>query len=707
MGVTSGSRLAATVTSVKAAPASGVPLSIAICIVLAFACWALAFSSVPPSPATPPPPAVAGACPFHDAVRGAHYELSTLGPLSWTSNTVGYMFDACVNLPPIKGGFCQTQTAPALQRLPGSHHLQPCPRLGSVSARSVGALPDSAGLRVRYGGGEACGGYGKPDRNVTIDIVCADLAAPRVRGVEETSSCNYHARVEAREGCPRECARDAATGAVCGGAARGACAAAAVGGSGARCECVPPRAGPACELEASPDTRWMGLLGVNARALLVGILLLLVVLAGRATRRLHKRHALLACAALLALAIAPSHLFDSAISALRAVDGAVAGAAPPLKPAVSHMRVLFAAAGDTPLRRHAILLTGAIRDLIESFPTLLRLLRGTPGGFDVYAVLSPTKGGWQTADREVEEDEAALAWLRALPDTNPRVALQLLAFDTTPTLGPLTPELTALFPGFLTYDAKNMITPGINQLLDLKKMLNAWDFMQSRCNGSAGGGNGPPPPRAARGQRCYDMLVRARPDLRWQEKGGACGSCPPVFDEGLDLDRVWGSLGSGAAPFSEAVSWLSGSAVVGVSLTPPPPPEAPALSQSHGAACLHTDAIGLDQLRAAGGLYRYLTFFTPAWGNGFGGPSDMLMIGDFDALQLYFPRAPLVESLLATDAVSFHPEEMVRCGMVELLRQADYARRKNEPQSPMPILQHVILELHYCRHNTGSEITCF
>jgi len=679
--------------------------------ILCFLLAGVAFAILPrPLPLTPvaPPPLPAGKCPFYDATRGVHYELSTLGPLSWTAPYAGYMFDACENLPPYKGGFCQTQTAPALQRLPGSHHLQPCPRLGSISARSVEALPNATGVRVRYGGGEACGGFGNPARNVTIDIACVDRATPHVLGVAETSSCNYHAQVEAREGCPRECLRDAVTGAVCGGAARGACAAAAAGGGGARCECVPPRTGPACELEASPGAGGGEAPAVIARALIVGFLSL-AVLAGCATRRLRSLPALLACAALLALVVAPSLIFDAApyaVPAVRAVDGVGAGASLSPETAASHVRVLFAAAGDAPLRRHAILLTGAIRDLNESFPTLLHLLRGTPGGFDVYAVLSPTRGGWTASDRDEVEDTAALTWLHALPNVDPRVALQLLAFDTTPTLGPLTAELTALFPGYLTdrYDARNMLTPGINQLLDLKKMLNAWDFMQSRCRGNASGANSHPPRRAANGQHCYDMLVRSRTDLRWQEKGGACGSCAPVFYEGLDLDRLWTALDSGATPFSEAVPWISNSALAGVAITPPPAPETPTLSQG-GAACVNTGH--REKLPENGGPYRYLTFFTPAWGNNFGGPTDMLMFGPFDAMQMYFTRAPLVERLLATGKVSFHPEELVRCGMVELLRQADVARRQSKLQGPLPILQQVMLDIHFCRHYRAGETQCF
>jgi hypothetical protein len=219
----------------------------------------------------------------------------------------------------------------------------------------------------------------------------------------------------------------------------------------------------------APGARGAGSWGAtpaDARALLVGAFSL-ALLVGRATRRLRSRPALLACAALLALAAAPRHFLDAAAPwaaspALRAVEGARPAAAPPPGPAnASHLRVLFAAQDAAPLRRHAILLTGAIRDLTAAFPTLLHMLRATPGGFDVYAVLSPTRGGWTNADRDEAEDEAALAWLRALPAAQPRVALQLLAYDTTPTLGPLSAELRALFPGFHTYDFRQMVTPGV------------------------------------------------------------------------------------------------------------------------------------------------------------------------------------------------------------------------------------------------------
>jgi len=691
-------------SSLEASPAAPRTVSSIAILCCVLASWALAAwspAAAAPPASNPPPLAPSGNCSLHDVPRGALYELSALGSLSWASPFAAYIFDACENLQPVRGSFCHLQRAPALQRLAGAHHLQPCPRLGDVAARSAEALSSAPGVRVRYGGGEACGGYGGPKRNMTIDVACADRATPRVLGVEEVSSCNYHARVEAREGCPLECVRDSASSAVCGGAARGKCAVAA-GAGGARCVCTPPRSGPACELEAPPPAApgaSDGLaLGVGARTLLMGALSL-AVLAGCATRRLRGRPALLACAAVLALAAAPSDLFDAArpraaAPAFRAVDAG--HEAPAERPAaVSHVRVLFAAAGGGPLRRHAILLTGAIRDMQESFPSLLRLLRGTQSGFDVYAVLSPTRGGWTNADRDEAEDEAALAWLRALPDADPRVSLQLLAYDTTPTLEPLSEELIALFPGYSTYDFRKMMNPGINLLLELKKLLNVWDFMRARCESA---GAAPPPLRTARGRHCYDMLVRSRPDMRWQD------SSEPAFARGLDLDRLWDAWGGGGSPFSMAVPWINGTALVGTSKTPPPPAHAPPLRVG-GAACLHTGARA--ELPADEGPYAFLPFFGPAFGNNFGGPSDMFMMGPWEAMQLFFPRAPLVEALTKAQ-VGFHPEELVRCGMVELLRRVDAERRESgAAASPMPVLEHVVLSIHYCRHYGAGASSCF
>ena len=511
--------------------------------------------------------------------------------------------------------------------------------------------------------------------------------------------CHYRASVEAREGCPRECARDAVTGAVCGGEARGVCAVAAAGGP--RCECAPPRSGPACELEgtshaASASGASGGERAGGARALLMGILSL--VLAGSALRRLGRLPALLACAALFALAVAPSHFFDAAHLLLTHTLGAMSNGqeaslprAPGLPAANSHLRVLFAAANDGPLRRHAILLTGAIRDLTLSFPTLLQLLGATPGGFDVYAVLSPTRGGWKNADQGEAEDEAALTWLRELPAADPRVSLQLLAYDTTPSLGHLTEELRTLFPGYDSYDFKGIQNPGMNLLLELKKLQNAWDFLRARCEGGAAGAASPPQ-RTARGQQCYDMLVRARPDIRW------LGSGEPAFALGLDVDRLWDAWGGGESPFTVAVPWVNGSALVWVSQSPPPPDAVPSL-RAGGAACLHS-----AELRADGGPYAYLPFFGAASGNNYGGPNDVFLMGPWETMQLYFPRAPLIDALVKA-GVGFHPETMVRCGMMELLRQAASERR--ESGKTVPVLEHVILGLHYCRLYGGAAAACF
>jgi hypothetical protein len=610
----------------------------------------------------------------------------------------GYMFDACENLAPVKGGSCQTQTAPALQRLWGTHHANQCPSLGTIAARSVEALPSAVGVRVQYGGGDGCGGGDRPKRNVTIDVACADRAAPRVLGVEETTPCNYHARVEAREGCPWECLRDGVTGAVCGGAERGACVAIAAatgadGGGGARCECTPPRAGPTCELEAAPPAAFGLGGGTMDHTLLVGACSL-VVLASCAVRLLRGRTALLACAALLALAAAPSRMFSAAslgaLPAFRTMDGLREQR--PSAPA-SNVRVIFSAAGDVPLRRHAILLTGAIRDLTESFPTLLRLLRATHGGFDVYAVLSSSRGGWSNADRDEEEDEAALEWLRALPDFDPRVALQLLAYDTTPTLGPLTAELSALYPGYNTslYDGTKMQNPSINLLVELKKMLNVWSYVQERC-GAVG------VRRSARGRHCYDMIVRARPDMRWADGGG---SQAPVFAQGLDLNRLWGAWDDGASPFHLAAPWINGSALPGIYYTLPPPANTPPLNLA-GAACLHSGNPRAEP-PAGQGPFAFLPFFSPAFGNGWGGPNDMFMFGPWETMRYVFPRAPLVEPLLRAGVI-LHPEKMLRCGMEEMLRQASGERGKADP---IPVLEQVILDIHFCRHYGMDTSLCF
>jgi hypothetical protein len=223
-------------------------------------------------------------------------------------------------------------------------------------------------------------------------------------------------------------------------------------------------------------------------------------------------------------------------------------------------------------------------------------------------------------------------------------------------------------------------------LLELKKLLNVWDFMRKRCAEAP-----PGPRRAARGRHCYDMLVRARPDISWQN------STKPALAQGLDLDRLWDAWGGGGAPFSKAAPWL-GDALAGGSLTVPPPAHVPSLAAG-APACLHN---GLPPE----GRSAFLPFFGPVFGNNFGGPNDVFLMGPWEAMQQYFPRAPIVEALMKA-RVGFHPEELVRCGMAELLRQADATRRESGAADPAPVLEHVVLDIHYCRHYSAEAAACF
>ena len=188
------------------------------------------------------------------------------------------------------------------------------------------------------------------------------------------------------------------------------------------------------------------------------------------------------------------------------------------------------------------------------------------------------------------------------------------------------------------------------------------------------------------------MLVRARPDLRWQ------ASNEPAFADGLDLDRLWEAWGGGETPFSVAVPWVNGTALAGISETLPPPATVPSLDAG-GAACLHS-----AQLRADGASYAHFPFFGPAYGNTFGGPTDVFLLGPWETMQLFFKRALVVDALVKA-GVAFHPETMVRCGMLEMLRQIDSAQR--DAALPVPVLEHVILSLHYCRFYGEGASRCF
>lgn len=128
-----------------------------------------------------------------------------------------------------------------------------CHSLGQLSQRSA-VLGEGGGARtpsvtLRFEGGDGCGAV---TRAASLQVLCADAAAPSNVSVREVSACNYVARVHARAGCPLECARDPRSGAVCGGTGRGGCEVLPPAQT-AQCVCAAGFAGPHCAPRAGEE----------------------------------------------------------------------------------------------------------------------------------------------------------------------------------------------------------------------------------------------------------------------------------------------------------------------------------------------------------------------------------------------------------------------------------------------------------------------
>lgn len=353
-----------------------------------------------------------------------------------------------------------------------------------------------------------------------------------------------------------------------------------------------------------------------------------------------------------------------------------------------------------PLRRHAIILTGAIRTLSEAFPSTLDLLNATPGGFDVYAVLSPTRGGWNSEDRGIDADYESLMWLKSLPERDPRISIQLLVFDDRPS-GYLSSDVLTLFPSAHAYSWR--YANPIAELLTIWKQYIAIKVLEDHCSAM---------PRSlfsAWGSKCYDMMVRVRPDIFFnkfdfekEQHGVHLG--PPfdtvrsfsekIYASGINLDEYWKAwdrthLLSSYLPYEIKES---------IART-----DTWAFSSTDGPACgqSNTNSKGILDFRE----FFFLPIFSPAHGNDWGGPNDNFIFGPFESMHLYFSRASMLEKL--NGQIFFTPEGLVRCGMMEALRTVQTSQSFEEVLERKPkVIEHIMLSLGYCRRKTKNTVYC-
>jgi len=352
---------------------------------------------------------------------------------------------------------------------------------------------------------------------------------------------------------------------------------------------------------------------------------------------------------------------------------------------------------SVPLRRHAVILTGSIRTLVDAFPTFLDLFNATPGGVDVYAVLSTTKGGFQDEDQGFERDYKSLMWLKDFSSRDSRITLQLLAFDDHLPENAYSIDVLREFPSAEAYPWN--YPNGRAELLNIWKQFRAQKVLDDHCFSMSR------KMKSSFGRECYDMVVRARPDLFFsfdKLESLRCKHLGPSFDEvrkfsqtlysnRINLDVYWDSWNrsqrlSTALPaelqnaISRVDTWISG--------------------PHDGPACVKSAAVPAD----SSSNYDYLPLFSPAHGNDWGGPNDNINWGPFETMKHYFSRALTLEKGLFK-RITFHPETLVKCGIMESLRTSLLNLNSDKLMRPVAI-EHIMLSLGYCRQKTSALTHC-
>jgi hypothetical protein len=352
---------------------------------------------------------------------------------------------------------------------------------------------------------------------------------------------------------------------------------------------------------------------------------------------------------------------------------------------------------SVPLRRHAIILTGSIRTLVDAFPTFLDLFNATTGGFDVYAVLSTTKGGFRDEDQGFERDYKSLMWLKDFSTSDSRITLQLLAFDDHTPESAYSTDVLRDFPSAESYPWS--YPNGRAELLNIWKQSRAQKVLEDHCVSMSR------KMMSSYGRECYDMVVRARPDLFFyfeKLERLRCKHLGPSFDEvrqfsqtfysnRINLDVYWNAWNrsqrlSTTLPTNllttilRVDTWISG--------------------PSDGPACVNSAAVPAESAFA----YDYLPLFSPAHGNDWGGPNDSILWGPFETMRHYFSRGSTLEKGLFK-RISFHPETLVKCGIMESVRTSQLHLNSDKVMRHVAI-EHIMLSLGYCRQKNNALTHC-
>ena len=167
-----------------------------------------------------------------------------------------------------------------------------------------------------------------------------------------------------------------------------------------------------------------------------------------------------------------------------------------------------------PLARHALLVYGEVRTLRVGLASQLRLLAGTDGGLDIYAVLSPTTThATRGTVPNAANDAIEVAWLRSVPNLR---ALRLLDVDHHDAF------IAEHLPGFPWTTRESPYFKARNVVAASLKRKLAWQLMEAALTGT---------------EHRYEVVVVSRPDIRVHED-------QPQWPHGLDLSdfALGGSL---------------------------------------------------------------------------------------------------------------------------------------------------------------------
>jgi hypothetical protein len=260
---------------------------------------------------------------------------------------------------------------------------------------------------------------------------------------------------------------------------------------------------------------------------------------------------------------------------------------------------------------------------------------------------------------------------------------------------PFSSDVLRVFPSAEDYQWNYL--NGRAELLNIWKQFVAQKVLEDHCASM------PRKLMNSLGSNCYDMVVRARPELFFSfDVLESLGSkhLGPSFDEVRRFSHVFFSNGINLNTY-----WNAWDRLELLSTTLPTELQSTILrvdtwvsGPSDGPACVNTAAFPAN----SASVHDFLPLFSPAYGNDWGGPNDFILWGPFETMKLYFSRAATLEYRLF-NRIKFHPETLVKCGMMEALRL--YEPNSSWIERPV-VFEHIMISLGYCRRNKLNLTSC-